>query len=171
MRRASWRIFQNLRSRTALRFGSTAGNEWFNQMGTTSKDVTVWMTKNSTNAEIWTQVEYFSDIPRILLIRFKHLNNNYTSFVIGLVKLSSLWSNSGSVTLTEFCMQSSVRKVLTVFRKTVFCFTEFKSIFFSSVFSPSITSLLRTEQGNLPAIMSFSTTTFLFMFEINLSLA
>ena len=46
MRRASWRPFQNLRSRTA------------------SKDATVRMTKNSTNAAIWTQVGYFSDTPR-----------------------------------------------------------------------------------------------------------
>ena len=29
-----------------------AGSVWFNQMGTTSKDASVWMTKNSTNAEI-----------------------------------------------------------------------------------------------------------------------
>ena len=34
-------------------------------MGTTSNDATVRMTKNSTNAEIWTQVGYFSDTPRI----------------------------------------------------------------------------------------------------------
>ena len=40
------------RSRTALRCGSTTGTVWFNQMGTTSKDATVRMTKNSTNAEI-----------------------------------------------------------------------------------------------------------------------
>ena len=65
MRRASWRPFQNLRSRTALRCGSTAGSVWFNQMGTTSKNATVRMTKNSTNAEIWTQVGYFSDTPRM----------------------------------------------------------------------------------------------------------
>ena len=44
--------FQNLHSRTALRCRSTAGSVWFNQMGTTSKDATVRMTKNSTNAEI-----------------------------------------------------------------------------------------------------------------------
>ena len=61
MRRASWRPFQNLRSKIALRCGSTAGG--FNQIGTTSKDATVRMTKNSTNAEIWTQVGYFSDTP------------------------------------------------------------------------------------------------------------
>ena len=65
MRRASWRPFQNLRSRTALRCGRTAGSMWFNQMGTTSKDATVRMTKNSTNAKIWTQVGYFSDTPRM----------------------------------------------------------------------------------------------------------
>ena len=65
MRCASWRPFQNLRSRTALRCGSTAGSVWFNQMGTTSKDATVRMTKNSTNAEIWTQVGYFSDTHRV----------------------------------------------------------------------------------------------------------
>ena len=65
MRRASWRPFQNLRPRTALRCGSTAGSMWFNQMGTTSKNPTVRMTKNSTNAELWTQVGYFSDTPRM----------------------------------------------------------------------------------------------------------
>ena len=65
IRRASWMPFQNLRSRTALRCRSTAGSVWFNQMGTTSKDATVHMTKNSTNAEIWTQVGYFSDTPRM----------------------------------------------------------------------------------------------------------
>ena len=59
MRCASWRPFQNLRSRTALRCGSTPGSVWF-----TSKDAMVWITKNSTNAEIWTQVGYFSDTPR-----------------------------------------------------------------------------------------------------------
>ena len=35
MRRASWRPFQNLRSRTALRCGSTFEGVWFNQIGTT----------------------------------------------------------------------------------------------------------------------------------------
>ena len=34
-------------------------------MGTTPKDAMVRMTKNNTNAEIWTQVGYFSDTPRI----------------------------------------------------------------------------------------------------------
>ena len=65
MRRASWRPCQKLRSRTALRCGSTAGSVWFNQMENTSKDATVRMTKSSTNAEIRTQVGYFSDTPRI----------------------------------------------------------------------------------------------------------
>ena len=37
----------------------------FNQMGTTSKDAMVRMTKNSTNAEIRTQVGHFSDTPCI----------------------------------------------------------------------------------------------------------
>ena len=68
MRRASWRPFQNLRSRTALRCGSTGGSVCFNQMGTTSKDATVRMMENSTNAEIWTQVGYFSDTPRIIYL-------------------------------------------------------------------------------------------------------
>ena len=35
---------------------STAGSVWFDQMRTTSEDATFRMTKNSTNAEIWTQV-------------------------------------------------------------------------------------------------------------------
>ena len=36
-------------------------------MGTTSKDAAFRITKNSTNAEIWTQVGYFSaDTPRIV---------------------------------------------------------------------------------------------------------
>ena len=67
MRRASWSPFQNLRSRTALRCGSTAGSVWFNQIRTTSKDATVRLTKNSTNAEIWTQFGYFSDKLRIYM--------------------------------------------------------------------------------------------------------
>ena len=71
MRRASWRLFRNLRSRAALRCGSTARSVWFNQMWTTSKDATVRMTKNSTKAEIWTQVGYFSDTPRIYIYIFK----------------------------------------------------------------------------------------------------
>ena len=73
MRRASWRSFQNLRSKSALRYGSSAGSMWFKPMGTTSKDSTVRMTKNSTKAEIWTQVGYFSDTTRIYL-RFLHYN-------------------------------------------------------------------------------------------------
>ena len=72
-RRASWRSFQNLRSRTALRCESTAGSVWFNKMGTTSKDDTVRMTKNSTNADIWTQIEYFSDTPRIYIYFYIHI--------------------------------------------------------------------------------------------------
>ena len=62
MRRASWKPFQNLRSRTALRCGRTAGSVWFNQMGTTSKDATVWMMKNSTNVEIWTQDTFWAHL-------------------------------------------------------------------------------------------------------------
>ena len=37
----------------------------FSTRGTNSEDATVRMTKNSTNAEIWTEVGYFSDTPRI----------------------------------------------------------------------------------------------------------
>ena len=48
-----------------LRCGSTAGSMWFNQMRNTSKDATVRTTRNSTNVEIWTQVGYFLDTPRI----------------------------------------------------------------------------------------------------------
>ena len=73
MRHASCRPFQNLRSRTALRCGSTAGSVWFNQMGTTSNDATARMTKNSTNADIWTQVGYFSDTPRIYKYIFLYI--------------------------------------------------------------------------------------------------
>ena len=38
--------------KSAFEGRSTAGGAWFNQMGTTYKDATVRMTKNSTNAEI-----------------------------------------------------------------------------------------------------------------------
>ena len=65
MRRGIWRLIQNLCSRTALRCGSIVGSVWFNEMGTSSKDAMVRMMKNSSNAEIWTQVGYFSDTPRM----------------------------------------------------------------------------------------------------------
>ena len=88
----------NLRSRTALRCGSTARSVWFNQMGTTSKGATVRMTKNSTNAEIWTQVGYFSDTPRILQyvfiksMRYKYWRGLFLQFkIVSTYLWSSLW--------------------------------------------------------------------------------
>ena len=94
MRRASWRPFQNLRSRTALRCGSTAGSVWFNQMGTTSKDATptVRMSKNSKNAEIWTRVGYFLNTPRMYYIfnrRHENLCRNPEMFLAASMRITT----------------------------------------------------------------------------------
>lgn len=91
MRRASWRPFKNLRSRTALRCGSTAGSVWFNETGTTSKDATAGMTKDSINEEIWTRLGYFSDTPCMSTSKWSFADKETTIQEILQRKTCSVW--------------------------------------------------------------------------------
>ena len=93
----------------------------------TSKDATVRLTKNSTNAEILTQVGYFSDTPRIMrkTTRGIHSDQNCEKH-LRFSRLSSLRFTVLGIFFTRIGAVMSQRSLLQVL--------EWKSILFQSVY-------------------------------------